>query len=44
MAARRDDKAGLATMTHGFGALPTRGFSSGDFEGIDKISGEALRI
>jgi len=35
--------AGLATMTHGFGALPTRGFSTGDFEGIDKISGEALR-
>jgi aldehyde:ferredoxin oxidoreductase len=35
--------AGLATMTHGFGALPTRGFSSGEFEGIDKISGEALR-
>lgn len=35
--------AGLATMTHGFGALPTRGFSTGNFEGIDKISGEALR-
>jgi aldehyde:ferredoxin oxidoreductase len=35
--------AGLATMTHGFGALPTRGFSAGEFEGIDKISGEALR-
>ncbi len=35
--------AGLASMTHGFGALPTRGFSTGDFEGIDKISGEALR-
>ena len=35
--------AGLAMMTYGFGALPTRGFSSGNFEGIDGISGEALR-
>ena len=35
--------AALARMTNGFGALPTRNFSSGDFEGIEKISGEYLR-
>jgi aldehyde:ferredoxin oxidoreductase len=35
--------AALARMTDGFGALPTRNFSSGKFEGLEKISGEYLR-
>jgi aldehyde:ferredoxin oxidoreductase len=34
---------GMAKMTNAFGALPTRNFSEGQFEGIDQISGEALR-
>ena len=35
--------AGIAHMVNMFGALPTRGFSSGRFEGIEEISGEHLR-
>ena len=35
--------AGLVMMVQGFGALPTRNFSSGQFEGAEKISGEVLR-
>jgi aldehyde:ferredoxin oxidoreductase len=35
--------AGLVRMVQGFGALPTRNFSSGQFEGAEKISGEVLR-
>jgi len=37
---------GTAAMVHmcdGFGGIPTRNFSSGTFEGVDKISGEAMR-
>lgn len=37
---------GTAAMAHlcdGLGGLPTRNFSSGVFEGVDKISGEAMR-
>lgn len=37
---------GTAAMTHmsdTFGALPTRSFSSGQFEGVEKISGEHMR-
>lgn len=37
---------GTAAMVHmcdGFGGLPTRNFSSGHFEGVDKIAGETLR-
>lgn len=37
---------GTAAMTHmcnTFGALPTRNFSSGEFEGAEKISGEFMR-
>ena len=37
---------GTAAMTHmcnTFGALPTRNFSSGEFEGAEKISGEYMR-
>jgi hypothetical protein len=30
-------------MCQGFGALPTRNFSSGQFEGAENISGEVLR-
>jgi aldehyde:ferredoxin oxidoreductase len=30
-------------MADGFGALPTRNFSSGHFEGVDEISGENMR-
>lgn len=30
-------------MVNAFGALPTRNFSSGEFEGVEKISGEELR-
>jgi aldehyde:ferredoxin oxidoreductase len=33
----------LVRMVDGFGALPTRGFSSGRFEGAEQISGEMLR-
>lgn len=35
--------AAMTRMTNAFGAIPTRGFSAGQFEGADKISGEALR-
>ncbi len=35
--------AAIARMCDAFGALPTRGFSSGQFEGMEKISGEFLR-
>jgi aldehyde:ferredoxin oxidoreductase len=35
--------AALVMMTETFGGLPTRNFSSGHFEGAEKISGEALR-
>jgi aldehyde:ferredoxin oxidoreductase len=33
----------MTKMCHGFGALPTRNFTSGDFEHEDDISGEAMR-
>ncbi len=35
--------AAMARMSHSFGALPTRGFSEGQFEGIEEISAETLR-
>ena len=35
--------AAIAGMCNSFGAIPTRNFSSGQFEGVDKISGEQLR-
>jgi len=35
--------AAIAHMCDGFGALPTRNFSSGTFEHVDDISGETLR-
>lgn len=35
--------AAMARMANNFGVLPTRGFSSGQFEGIEKISGETMR-
>ncbi len=35
--------AAMAHMCDGFGALPTRNFSSGHFEQVDDISGEAMR-
>ncbi|MFQ5409449.1 MAG: aldehyde ferredoxin oxidoreductase N-terminal domain-containing protein, partial [Anaerolineales bacterium] len=35
--------AAMALMCDGFGALPTRNFSSGSFESVDKISGETMR-
>jgi aldehyde:ferredoxin oxidoreductase len=35
--------AGSVKMCNAFGALPTRNFSSGRFEGADAISGETLR-
>jgi aldehyde:ferredoxin oxidoreductase len=35
--------AAMAHMCDGFGALPTRNFSDGHFEGVDAISGETLR-
>lgn len=35
--------AAIAQMCDGFGALPTRNFSSGTFEHVDDISGETLR-
>jgi aldehyde:ferredoxin oxidoreductase len=35
--------AAMAHMCDGFGALPTRNFSSGHFEDVDDISGETLR-
>jgi len=35
--------AGVAAMCNAFGALPTRGFSVGQFDSIDKIDGDNLR-
>jgi aldehyde:ferredoxin oxidoreductase len=35
--------AGLLSMVDGFGGLPTRNYSSGRFEGAEKVSGEAMR-
>lgn len=35
--------AAMAKMCHGFGALPTRNFSAGQFEGVETISGEYMR-
>lgn len=35
--------AGIIAMCNRYGALPTRGFSAGHFEEIDRISGETLR-
>ena len=35
--------AALSRMSQGFGALPTRNFSSGSFEGMETISGEYMR-
>lgn len=35
--------AAMTSMTNHFGALPTRNFSEGSFEGAQKISGDALR-
>jgi aldehyde:ferredoxin oxidoreductase len=35
--------AAMARMSDGFGALPTRNFSVGQFEEVDKISGEHMR-
>ena len=34
---------GVARMSNGFGGLPTRNFSSGQFEGIESISAEFMR-
>jgi aldehyde:ferredoxin oxidoreductase len=33
----------ITRMTNAFGALPTRNFSSGTFEGLEQISGETFR-
>ncbi len=35
--------AAMTLMCNGFGALPTRNFSDGQFEGAEKISGEHMR-
>ncbi len=35
--------AAMAHMCDGFGALPTRNFSDGHFEGVEAISGETMR-
>lgn len=35
--------AAMTKMCNGFGGLPTRSFSAGQFEGAEKISGESLR-
>lgn len=35
--------AAMTLMCNGFGGLPTRGFSIGEFEAAEKISGEAMR-
>lgn len=35
--------AAMTMMTNGFGAIPTRNFSSGQFEDAEKISGEFMR-
>lgn len=34
--------AGMASLCDGLGALPTRGFSAGHFESVEKISGDAM--
>jgi aldehyde:ferredoxin oxidoreductase len=34
---------GVARLAYSFGALPTRNFSAGDFEGIEEISAETMR-
>ena len=33
----------MPSMSNGFGAMPTRNFSSGQFEGVDTIRGEYMR-
>jgi aldehyde:ferredoxin oxidoreductase len=35
--------AAMVKMCHGFGGLPTRDFTSGDFEDADDITGETMR-
>ncbi|MFN2188151.1 MAG: aldehyde ferredoxin oxidoreductase C-terminal domain-containing protein [Candidatus Promineifilaceae bacterium] len=35
--------AAMTMMASGFGALPTRNFSTGEFEGAERISGEMMR-
>ena len=35
--------AAMSRMTYGFGALPTRSFSEGQFEQVETISGEYMR-
>ena len=35
--------AAMTKMSNGFGALPTRNFSNGQFEAADEISGETMR-
>lgn len=35
--------AAMTRMSDGFGGIPTRNYSSGTFEGVEKISGEAMR-
>jgi len=35
--------AAMTNITNHFGSLPTRGFSEGQFEGAEKISGEHMR-
>jgi aldehyde:ferredoxin oxidoreductase len=35
--------AAMTRMSNGFGGLPTRNFSAGQFEGADQISGEWMR-
>lgn len=35
--------AGMTKMSNGFGGIPTRNFSTGQFEGVEQISGEFMR-
>ncbi len=35
--------AAMTKMSNGFGGLPTRNFSSGQFEGAERVSGELMR-
>jgi len=35
--------AGMTNLCNSFGGIPTRNFSAGQFEGVENISGEALR-
>ena len=35
--------AAMTMMSNGFGGLPTRNFSSGEFEGAEQVSGELMR-